>query len=414
MTQRLRLSCVLGNILEHYDGALFGLLAPFIAPLFFHDQEPLTALILTYGIIPLGILTRPIGAIFFGKIGDSKGRQHALSLSLFGMSIVTVAIGLLPTSQEIGNAAPLFLALLRMLQSFFAAGESTGGAIFILEHTATEKRSFLSGLYDASTLVGISIASLLVTILSSLGTISHNWRYLFFAGAITAFFGLLLRFPTSQLIAETPRTSFSVKKALLDNRSALATIICCSGFSYTTYSLAFLFLNGYVPLITSISKEEMMQLNTTLLVLDMLLLPFFGFIAARCGKEKLMFTASCLACILAVPLFSCIQDCSLITVSLVRCTIVVLGTAFAAPYHAFVLEQVPKQQRYTVLALGHAIGSQLIGYPTSSLSMWLYKVTQQSFAPALYLIFTSLLASFAVFAVLRRRKNAIHAIVLKN
>src|SRR5262245_113042 len=93
-------SMLLGNLFEHYDTALFGLLSPFLAPLFFPGQDPLTALILTYCIIPLGMIARPIGSLIFGYIGDTRGRKEALVLSLMGMAIITTIMGFMPTYQQ--------------------------------------------------------------------------------------------------------------------------------------------------------------------------------------------------------------------------------------------------------------------------------------------------------------------------
>src|SRR5579863_4289600 len=95
---------IVGNFLEHYDNALFGLLAPFIAPLFFEKSDPVTALILTYGMMPLGLITRPLGSLFFGTIGDRWGRRRALSYSLLGMTVATMGIGCLPVYKDIGIA----------------------------------------------------------------------------------------------------------------------------------------------------------------------------------------------------------------------------------------------------------------------------------------------------------------------
>ena len=86
VTRPQLLSACLGNLFEHYDTALFGFLSPFLAPLFFPDQDPVTALILTFAMIPLGMLARPIGSLAFGYIGDVYGRANALFISLIGMS----------------------------------------------------------------------------------------------------------------------------------------------------------------------------------------------------------------------------------------------------------------------------------------------------------------------------------------
>src|SRR5204862_5975364 len=90
-------SAWLGNFFEHYDTALFGFLSPFLAPLIFPDKEPIVALILTYAIIPLGMLARPIGSLVFGYIGDVYGRKQALFLTLAGMSCVSGCIAFTPT-----------------------------------------------------------------------------------------------------------------------------------------------------------------------------------------------------------------------------------------------------------------------------------------------------------------------------
>jgi len=83
------------------------------------------------------------------------------------MACVTVAIGFLPTYAQAGVAAPVLLAIARVLQNFFAAGESIGGAIFVLEHTDSDKKNIFSSIYDASSIVGIMLASLTALIKST-------------------------------------------------------------------------------------------------------------------------------------------------------------------------------------------------------------------------------------------------------
>jgi MHS family proline/betaine transporter-like MFS transporter len=396
-----RLAGIVGNILEHYDNALFGLLAPFIAPLFFQQQDPVTALVLTYGMLPLGMLGRPVGSLFFGWIGDRWGRRQALFYSLLGMSVVTVSIGFLPTYSQVGVLAPGLLFCGRLLQSFFAAGESTGGAIYVLEQTGEKKRGFISSLYDASSIVGILIGSGLVTLFSSMGTIEHMWRWLFWAGGLTAVFGLFLRMRTEDSKEFVRSTGFI--QGLKDQKRALFSLVIASGFSYTTYAFPFVLMNSFVPLVTSISKAEAMKVNTALLVVDMFLLPFFGILANRFGKERVMLFGCVGSAVTALPLFYMLGSASTMgMVIATRLIIVVFGVAFAAPYHAWAIERVPSQSRYTVLSLGHALGSQLIGAPSSAVCLWLYKQMGWNVAPGFYLLFVALGAT----VVLVRFKGA--------
>jgi MFS transporter, MHS family, proline/betaine transporter len=400
---------MIGNILEHYDNALFGLLAPFIAPLFFESSDPLTALILTYTILPLGILARPLGSLFFGWIGDRFGRRQALFCSMGAIALLTLCLGCLPTYAEVGMLAPLALALIRMGQNFCAAGEVVGGAIYVLENTHKSRRTLMSSLYDVSSMGGILIASGAVTYFSYKGIMQESWRQLFFAGGATALFGLFLRFrglEGEEFLKSTRQKSLSTLDVIKNHKGVLLSIILVSGFAYTTYSLPFTLMNGFVPLVTSLTKADAMKVNTLLLLADLCLLPCFGLLAMRFGKERLMILSALLAALLALPLFCLLRLDTMFIVTLVRFIIVALGVAFFASYHAWTLERIAPQHRFTILSLGYALGSQLIGSPTSAVSLWLYQKTGWLFAPGLYLLVTG---SAAAAVVLYHAKKSVAA-----
>lgn len=393
---RFRIAAILGNILEHYDSALFALLAPFIAPLFFDNSDPVKSLILTYAILPLGRLVRPFGSLFFGWIGDRWGRKEALSISLFGMAIVTVSIGCLPTVEQIGPISPVFLAIGRMWQSLFAAGESSGGAIFVLEHTEQKKRSLISGFFESSTVLGILLASFLVMLMAHFNGVETYWRFLFWGGGITAFFALFLRLKGKEGTEFTPAVKAPLLPLLFEHRKVLFRLILASGFSYTTYSIAFTFMNGFIPMVTSYTAADFMKVNTALLILDMLLLPCFGYLSTRFGKEKVMRSAAFASLIGAIPLFFFLNGTTALFAPLF---VVVLGVAFSASYSAWALEQVPVH-RYTLISLGYTLGSQWIRAPASFLCLLLYQQTGWTFAPGLYL---AVVAFGAIFALSPKR-----------
>jgi MHS family proline/betaine transporter-like MFS transporter len=318
---------------------------------------------------------------------------------LIGMACATIAMGCLPTYAQAGVYAPLFLALGRVVQNFCAAGESIGGAIFVLEHTESSKRNFMSSIYDATSIGGILLASALVTLFSFYGDVCKSWRLLFWLGAISAIFGIFLRMRAKEgkEYVQSQKSDQGHLFALIkEHRNALLAITCVSGFSYTTYSLAFTLMNGYVPLATPLSKTLVMGTNTLLLVLNMCMLPLFGYIATKKGREWIMSKAALASVFCAVPLFYMLQDASLGRVIAARLIIVTLGVAFSATYHAWTQERVPPSVRYTILSLGYALGSQLIGAPTAAISLWLYKKSEWFGAPALYLMFTAALAAYFI------------------
>ena len=368
-------SVCLGNLFEHYDTALFGFLSPFLAPLFFPQQEPLTALILTYAIIPLGMLMRPLGALFFGYLGDVKGRGRALFVSLLGMGCLSFCIASIPTFEKVGALAPLLFCVARLMQNFLASGEIMGGAIFLLEETEEKRHDLLSSFYSASTSGGILLASFGVYFVCTFSSAESGWRWLYVVGGVTAFFGCILRGGQRDL-PPIKNPCGDIAQTLWSYRKVIALIAVSSGFSYASYSVALVLTNGLIPLVSSVTKEEVIELNTALLVLDLALLPLFGWISSKISREKLMLGASLCALISGIPLFLMLEQASWMGIVGVRICFVVLGVAFCAPLHAWLQKLVPETHRYLVISFGYALGSQLLGSPTAVISLWLFKQTE--------------------------------------
>jgi MHS family proline/betaine transporter-like MFS transporter len=384
-----RIAAFIGNFFEHYDHALFGFLSPFLAPLFFPETEPIVALIYTFAMLPLGILSKPLGAIVFGRLGDRIGRKRTFSFTLMGMAVVTGAMGFIPLFQD--ASTPFVWGSFRLLQGFFAAGETTGGAIYVLEKLKEEKRCFWGSLFDASGILGILAASGAVS-LAFYWKISYCW--LFWAGSLTGAIGAFVH-----LSADEPwikKESSKTFRSLWAHKKPLAEIALVAGFSYANYYLLATFMNGFLPLAGIISKTEAIEMNTLLLIGDLILLPLFGFLGEKIGKEKLMIGALILASIAIVPLFSLAEEANYFSALTIRMSLTCIGVALAAPYHAWAIERAPKEHRYLIGAVGATIGSRLIGAPAPAISLWLYQKTGLAEMAATPTLIMALLALFAL------------------
>lgn len=374
------ISLLIGNILEHYDTALFGLLSPVLAPLFFPNDDPLISLILTYMLIPLGMLAKPFGALFFGFISDHVGRKESLILSLLGMSVATCGFALIPTYQDIGSTAALLLAFLRIMQAFFASGENVSGAIFMLENAADRNHTFLSSLWDTSVVGGILLASLAVTSISLLKSIEDLWRVLYFAGGSTALIALFLRFylPHSIEVKKDKKIYFTETfKTLVTYRKEIIMIAFAAGFSYASYSIALVFMNAFIPLVSSSSYAESIHLNSVLLVFDLLLLPFVGFISSylQIQREKLMFFSALGAFLLSPLLFMLLGEATFLLIVPIRVLFVIIGVCFSASFFAWCQQIAPKNHRGIVISFGYSLGTQAFGGPTVALSLFIFRKT---------------------------------------
>lgn len=402
----------IGNVLEHYDQALFGFLIPFLAPLFFPHSDPIYSLLAAYAILPLSLLSTPLGAYVFGRIGDRWGRKKSLSITLLGMAFATVAIGCLPTFEEAGWVAPALLSFGCLLQNFFVAGETTGGALCLLENSEIKKRGFVSSLFDASGIVGILLAALAASLVGE-----QHWRALFWVGGICGVFGLIMRWRFVNKITTFGIKETSYAEPTSDKKGThqplpwqwrsgdwvpVLAIAAVSGFSHANYYLLSSFLNGFLPIVSRVSAQEALSLNAALHLIDLLLLPCFGWLTMRVSNDKLMLAATGLIVCLAYPLFSALEGADVWVAAAVRIVLTVCGVCLAAPYHAWAMEAAPMARRFTVCAVGSAIGSQLIGAPIQVISLWLYHATGWVASPAIPLIATAVLAGAAIVYLPRR------------
>lgn len=401
------ISAFLGNLFEHYDLALYSLLSPFFASIFFSHENQISALILTYMIIPIGMLTRPLGALFFGYIGDHYSRRRALFISLSGLAVISLLLAFTPTYEQVGLFAPFLLALGRMLQNFFGIGEVLGGGIYLLEHTDEKNQDLISGLYGSSTVAGFLLASIGVSFLCYNQLLEDYWRFLYIFGGVTSLFGCILRKNLPSTPAKKVLHGLSVKETLLlawSNRRVILLIAVVAGFSYANSSIAFVFFNGFIPLISTVSKEQMIHLNTFLLFFDFVSLPLFGLLAKYYSRQKMMLYSSIVVVFLAMPLFNLLETANLATIILVRIIIVTLGVWFTASFHSWAQKMAPASHRYTFISLGYALGSQFLGGLTAPFSLWLYQKTDEVWLAASYWVVLAILVSICLLRTKQRQK----------
>src|SRR5204863_5612945 len=140
--KRVIFASSLGTVFEWYDFYLYATLAPFFAALFFPKGNETAALLSAFATYAAGFLVRPFGAIVFGRIGDLVGRKYTFLVTILFMGGATFAVGLLPTFESIGWAAPFLLVTLRLVQGLALGGEYGGAATYVAEHAPQGKRGY--------------------------------------------------------------------------------------------------------------------------------------------------------------------------------------------------------------------------------------------------------------------------------
>src|ERR1700689_4139322 len=145
----------LGTVFEWYDFYIYATLAPFFALLFFPPGNATAALLASFATYAAGFLVRPFGALVFGRIGDLVGRKYTFLITITIMGSSTFIVGLLPTSDEIGFAAPIILLALRMLQGLALGGEYGGAATYVAEHAPQGRRGFYTSWIQTTATLGL-------------------------------------------------------------------------------------------------------------------------------------------------------------------------------------------------------------------------------------------------------------------
>jgi MFS family permease len=164
-----------GTLIEWYDFFIFGSLATIISTEFFPKENPVAAFLATLATFSAGLVVRPLGALFFGRLGDIIGRKYTFMITLVLMGGSTVAMGLVPTYQSIGFFSPLIVLILRLLQGLAIGGEYGGAATYVAEHSPKDQRGFWTSWIQASTGLAF-ILSITVILITKHSMDSDSWQ----------------------------------------------------------------------------------------------------------------------------------------------------------------------------------------------------------------------------------------------
>ena len=164
--KRIVASSVIGTAVEWYDFLIYGTASALVFnKLFFPLSDPALGTIAAFGTYAVGYLARPLGAAVFGHFGDRVGRKAMLAMTIIIMGLGTFLVGLLPTYDKIGIAAPVLLVLLRMFQGIGLGGEWGGAVLMVVENAPARSRGLLGSMvqigYPIGNLAAIGMFALL-------------------------------------------------------------------------------------------------------------------------------------------------------------------------------------------------------------------------------------------------------------
>ncbi|MCF2707319.1 MHS family MFS transporter [Arcanobacterium haemolyticum] len=363
------LGSAVGTTIENYDFLAYSTAsALYFGTEFFHSDDPVVGTLLAFATLAVGFAMRPIGGLIGGHLGDKIGRKPVLVGALIVMGASTFAIGLLPTYDMIGVAAPILLVLIRMIQGL-AFGAEWGGAIMMaFEHAPWKQRGRYSAIPQAGVPLGLLLANLVFLMSSNWGP-QWGWRVPFLLSIVLVVAGYIIRRKVSESpeFEETKKSGELVKSPLLtvvrdDWRTILRIIglrLAESGgfYAIVTYMLSYISKNEIADRsvgLTGLVIAAALGTVTTIL---------WGALSDRVGRKPL-YLFGCLGMMaFAFPMFLLVNSGRAILIIMVYVIgLAVLHDMLAASQGSWFSELFNANTRTSGASIGYQFSASLSGF----------------------------------------------------
>lgn len=407
--------CV-GNFIEWYEFGVYGYFATIIAANFFATEgaSDLEALVKAYASFAIAFFFRPVGAWLFGRLGDRFGRRPVLVLVLLVMALGTALIGVLPTREAIGAAAPWLLTLVRIIQGLSAGGEFGGAVSLMTEHAPAGKRgrygAWQSFTVALGLLGGAGTAAVLATVLSEDALTSWGWRIPFLLALPLGLVALWVRLkveetPVFREVSQGQGRSPADDLRPAETTTGMAIILGIArlmGWAAAGYTFLVV-MPSYLQVALGASFRESLVAGVVAnLGFAASILPA-GALSDRVGRKPLMLAGALSIAVLALPMLNLLQDND--TSTGLRFAVVFVAGAIvglmAGPGPAMLSEMFHTRVRYTGLGLSYSLSNAVFAGSAGLIITELIKSTGNKDIPAYYVIATCVLSALAL-ASLRR------------
>lgn len=406
---------MLGNAMEWFDFGVYAYLATTIGKVFFPEASGSAQLLSTFAIFAAAFIVRPLGGLFFGPLGDRIGRKKVLATTIILMAGSTFAIGLIPSYESIGIAAPILLVLLRLLQGFSTGGEYGGASTFVAEYAPDKRRGFFASFLEFGTLAGYvaaaGIVTIIQTVVSAEDLLQWGWRIPFLIAGPLGLIGLYLRLrleetPAFQMMEQAEERSLAdestgkkLRETLVDNWRPLVLCIVL----VATYNIAHYGLLSYMPtyLTNTLGYDESHGLVLMIIVMIVMMMgiSYVGKFSDRVGRKPLLLSGFIGFFVLSLPAYLLIGIGNYVTVFLGLAMLGGLLLLFVGVFPSVLPALFPTGIRYGGLAIGYNLAVSIFGGTTPLVLTALESATGSNLVAPMYMMIAAVIGGIAVLMI---------------
>lgn len=369
--RKVAVASFVGTALESYDQYVYAWLAAlFVGPLFFEPLGPVGGVLASFATFAVVFFVRPLGAIYFGHLGDRIGRRKTLIITIVLMGIATGTIGLLPSYEQAGWLGAIILVVLRLGQGLSLGGEWGGAVALTTEHAKPQHRQFFASLVQLGSPVGSilsNVAWLAIFLLVPYEEIVSGgwWRIPLLSAFPLLLIALYLRWTIDEtpvfkdLVEKDRRARFPFFEVM--RRAPFAVLVAVGGalLGHGSYTLMNTYTTNYGVEVLGYQAMEFTMALTIGSLLQLVTIPTFGWLANRYSSSAVVAWGAVGTLLVAFPLYWIILDATFLTLVLIMVVGGILPTASWAALGGMMSDLFDDKTRYTALALAYNIGAAI-------------------------------------------------------
>lgn len=415
---RLATASIVGTMLEYYDFAIYNTLAALaFNRLFFPSFDPLTGTILAFSTFAVGYISRPIGGVIFGHLGDRYGRRFVLVATLIVMGVTTALIGALPTYAQAGVLSPVLLVGLRFVQGAALGGEWAGAVLLSVEHGDPQRRgrnaSWAQMGPSLGTLLATGTIAIVISQLDAESFLAWGWRAPFFASVVLVGFGLWIRIGVQEtpLFRQLEREKTQARAPVGEVMRAHWRKLLIGGGARigpdVLYSLAAVFSLSYLTTTVGVSRTLALIALSIGGACNAVTIPIFGGLSDRYGRRVVYGTGVVCALMLAFAFFPLLDTGSPVAITFAIAAALVVHAMMYGPQAAFIAEQFPTRVRYAGSSLAYTLAGIVGGGIAPVMFATLQKMYGTTLALSTYLAIALLITGVVLLVARERAGDAL-------